>query len=269
MLASRAAPGTELEMALANEPTPGELPIGLPLAHLTANRWLEAILKAGQLEPRDCKIFSKQLLYFSYGGVFYRPSAMQTECATELPVALVFAPGVTSAVTRLFPFDSGAAAKGLFGADWSRKLAPFASRFSVTTKDALLDARRLIYHLFETNTRYLSGHAAATCKATLAPLPLLHDFLVSDLSSLNVDHRQRTVEGITEVAVALAQHLLWVGLPEFKTSTILRELYRWTAPNVIPVHTYGFTKNFNPSEIAARLEDRAKECVINRYASFV
>src|SRR5438309_6122 len=119
---------TELEMALAKEATPGELPIGLPLAHLTARRWFQSILKVDQLEPRPCKVLSKTLLYFSYGGVFYRTSTLQTERTSELPVALVFSPEMMSLISQLFPFDSGAVADNRFGPDWSRKLAPFASR---------------------------------------------------------------------------------------------------------------------------------------------
>ena len=259
---------TELEIALANEPVPAELPIGLPLAHLTARRWLQSILKAGQLEPRPCLVLAKALLYFSYGGVFYRTSTLQTERTTELPVALVFSPDVMNMISQLFPFDSGAVAGNRFGPDWSRRLAPFASRFSVKTTDALGDARRLVYHLFKTNPRYLSGRATSSGKLKQDPFPLLHEFLTTDLSSLGVDHRQRTIEAISEVAIRLGQHLLWIGIPQYRTSDVLNELYRWTAPIVVPFHTYDFTKNFNPSEIAARLEENAQECVIKRYSSF-
>lgn len=259
---------TELETALAKEPIPTDLPIGLPLAHLTARRWLQSILNIGHLEPRPCKVMSKTLLYFSYGGVFYRTSTLQTERTSELPVALVFSPDVMNLVSQLFPFDSGAVAANRFGPDWSLKLAPFASRFSVTTANALRDARRLVYHLFETNPRYLSGRATKNGTLKQDPFPLLQEFLSTDMSSLNVDHRQRTIEAISEVAIDLAQHLLWIGIPQCKTSTILKELYRWTAPNIVPFHAYDFTKNFNPSEVAARLEDKAHECVIKHYASF-
>ncbi len=238
---------TELEIALARESTPAQLPIGLPLAHLTARRWLQSILNVGQLEPRPCKVLSKTVLYFSYGGVFYRTSTLQTERTSELPVALVFSPNMMSVISQLFPFDSGAVADNRFGPDWSRRLAPFASRFSVTTTDALRDARRLVYHL---------------------PFPLLHEFLTTDLSSLNVDHRQRTIEAISEVAIELGRHLLWIGIPQFRTSAVLKELHRWTTPNILPFYTYDFTKNFNPAEMAARLEENAQECVIKRYANF-
>jgi hypothetical protein len=259
---------TELEVALIKEPSPAELPIALPLAHLTVCRWLQPILKVGRLEPRLCKVFSKKLLYFSYGGVFYRTSNLQTERVSELPIGLVFSPVVMNAISRLFPFDSGAMSRDLFGPDWSRRLDPFESRFSVNTKDALNDARRLIYHLFETNPRYLNGRASNAGKHKHAPLPLLQEFLVSDLSSLNVDHRQRTVEAISEVAFGLGTNLLWMGIPQRKFSTVAKELYRWTAPEVPSVQTYDFTKNFNPSQVSAVLEDMARAYVIKRYASF-
>jgi len=258
---------TELELALTSEPVPPELPIALPLAHLTARRWLQSILKCGRLEPRPCKVFSKSLLYFSYGGVFYRTSPLQTERVTELPVALVFSPEIMNAISRLFPFDSGAAAGDRFGPDWATRLAPFADRFAVNTTDALLDVRRLVYHLFETNPRYLKGSAASAGKLKRKPFPLLQEFLSTDLSSLSVDRRQRTIEAISEVAIGLGQHLLWIGMPQYQTSTVFRELYCWTKPNVVEPHTYDFSKNFNPSEIAARLEEKAFEAVVKRYST--
>jgi hypothetical protein len=98
------------------------------------------------------------------------------------------------------------------------------------------------------------------------PLPLLQEFLATDLSSLMVDHRQRTVEAISEVAFDLGKNLLWIGIPESRTSTVAKELYRWTKPDVPRVHPYHFTKNFNPSQIAAHLEESAYNFAIKQYA---
>jgi hypothetical protein len=257
---------TELEIALSAETVSAELPLALPLAHLTACRWLESIVKAGRLEPRPCKVFSKDLLYFSYGGVFYRTSKLQTEQATELPVALVFAPSVMNSVYQLFPFDSGAHADGRFGPDWTKKLGPVEQRFCINTSDALTDARRLVYHLFETNPQYLKG-IVGDGKHKQNPFPILHEFLTADLSSAGIDHRQRTIEAISKISVELGKNLLWIGLPEWNTSSVFKELYHWTAPTVPQFDTYSYTKNFNPSEIAARLEEKAYEAVIKRYAT--
>jgi hypothetical protein len=259
---------TELEIALNKEFTPTELPLGLPLAHLTASRWLASILNVGRLEPRPCKIFSKNLLYFSYGGVFYRTSKLPTEQATELPVALVFSPTVMNLISQLFPFDSGALAADMFGPEWTLKLAPHGKRFCINTTDALTDARRLVYHLFESNPQYLKGIAASSGKHKEDPFPLLYEFLTTDLSSRGVDHRQRAIEAISEIPIELAKHLLWIGFPAWETSSVLKELYRWTAPVLPQFETYEYTKNFNPSEIAARLEDKAYRAVIEKYAVF-
>ncbi|SRR6266436_3840838 len=260
---------TELEIALNRESTPTELPLGLPLAHLTACRWLASILRVGRLEPRPCKVFLKKLLYFSYGGVFYRTSKLQTEQATELPVALVFAPTVLDLISQLFPFDSGAAAAERFGLDWARKLAPFRKRFLVNTTDALMDARRLVYHLFKTNSQYLKGIPFGSGKHKRDPFPLLYEFLTTDLSSHEIDHRQRAIEAISDIPIELGKHLLWIGLPEWKTSSVLKDLYRSTAPTVPQFDTYKYTKNFNPTEIAALLEEKAYKAVIEKYTMFL
>jgi len=169
-------------------------------------------------------------------------------------------------ISQLFPFDSGAVAAERFGPDWARKLAVFSERFSVNTTDALMDARRLVYHLFETNPQYLKGIAANGGKHKKDPFPLLYDFLTTDMSPLGVDHRQRTIEAISDMSIQLGRHLLWIGLPEWNTSTVLKELFKWTAPDVPQFDIYDYTKNFNPSEVTARLEEKAYEFVIKRYA---
>lgn len=259
---------TDLETALAKESLPSKLPYALPLAHLTASRWLDAILGKGRLEPRPCKVFAKKLLYFSYGGVFYRTSSLQTEAATELPVAFVFSPAVMDVVSRLFPFDSGAMHAGRFGRDWSRRLSPFQSRFRVDTSDGSQKAQILLYHLFETNLSYLSGKPSTASTHKHRPLPLLYKFLNANLSSLKVDHRQRTIEAISDAAVELRRNILWVGFPRHKTSKVLKKLVRWTNPDIPQIWEYEFNRNYNPAEIAARLEEHAYNDVIKRYAEF-
>lgn len=248
---------SELETALAEESLPPKLPCALPLAHLTAWRWLDAILGSGRLEPRLCKVFDNKLLYFSYGGVFYRTSSLQTEATCELPVAFVFSPKVMDIVSRLFPFDSGAMHDERFGHNWAQKLAPFKSRFRVDTPKDSQNAQKLVYHLFETNPLYRRGNPSIASTKKHAPLPLLYEFLNANLSSLGVDHRQRTIEAISEAAVELGENLRWVGFPQRETSKVLKELLRWTSPRTPKFWEYEFTRNFNPAEIAAKLDDHA------------
>jgi hypothetical protein len=259
---------TELEVALKAEPAPKKLPVGLPIAHLSVQRWLRSILTVGQLEPRQCHVLREKVLYLSYGGVFFRTSAPSTENATELPVAFVFSPVALSLVSRLFPFDSGAMANGKFGPEWSRRLKPFQSRFSVNTTDALRDAGLLVYHLFETNRQYLKGEACGDGAGKREPIPLLRKFLTDDLSSIQVDHRQRTIEAIAEVDLKLRDSLEWIGVPEIDTLNVQDRLYHWTKPRMVEIHSYGFRKNFHPRELAAQLEQAAYEYVVRKYANF-
>jgi hypothetical protein len=259
---------TELEVALKNEPAPTDLPVGLPMAHLSVQRWLRSILSVGQLEPRQCHVLREKVLYLSYGGVFFRTSTPNTENATELPVAFVFSPVALSHVSRLFPFDSGAMASGKFGPEWSRRLSPFQSRFSVNTTDALQDAGRLVYHLFETNRQYLKGQACCDGAGKYEPFPLLREFLSADLSSIQVDHRQRTIEAIAEVDIKLRDTLEWIGVPEIDTLNVADRLYHWTKPRMVKIHSYGFRKNFHPRELAAQLEQAAYDYVVQKYANF-
>ena len=48
------------------------LPAALPAVHLTIARWFEGIVKDCVLVPRMCKVFQEEVLYFFYGGVFFR-----------------------------------------------------------------------------------------------------------------------------------------------------------------------------------------------------
>lgn len=259
---------TELEVALKAEPAPKKLPVGLPIAHLSVQRWLRSILTVGQLEPRQCHVLREKVLYLSYGGVFFRTSTPSTENATELPVAFVFSPVALSLVSRLFPFDSGAMADGKFGPAWTRRLKPFQSRFSVNTTDAVRDAGLLVYHLFESNRQYLNGQACNDGAGKHKPIPLLREFLTDDLSSIEVDHRQRTIEAIAKVDLKLRETLEWIGVPEIDTLNVEDQLYHWTKPRMVEIHSYGFRKNFHPRELAAQLEQAAHDYVVRRYANF-
>ena len=150
-------PPSELELSLRAVGTAADLPGELPVAHLTTAKWLRSILDAGKLIPRSCRVFHRDLIYFSYGGVFYRTSKMQSENAAELPVAMVFSPEVLDVCTRLFPFDSGAMADRVFGDGWYTAMEPFQDRFSIAGGDLSMAARLLVLSLYDTNERYVTG----------------------------------------------------------------------------------------------------------------
>jgi hypothetical protein len=255
----------ELQSALDLVATPPELPWPLPLAHLSIARWFEAIATGGRLEPCSCKVFGEKLLYFSYGGVFYRPKNLQTQNASELPIAFVFDPSLIELTDAAYPFDTGAVYDGRFGPEWTRKLSSFRSEFRVHPNGDPYGVCRLIYHLFGTNLDYLRGEPAASCGTKPPPLPLLCEFLSADLSGRGIDHRQRTVECLARTEVALGRTLLWIGFPDLLGRDFIT-ICRRTKPWVPQFFAYAYHKNFNPAQIAASLEQEAMK-LIDRFAS--
>jgi hypothetical protein len=102
----------------------------------------------------------------------------------------------------------------------------------------------------------------------MAPFPLLYDFLSANLSKLGVDHRQRAIEAICETEINIAKNILWIGFPEHRTASVLKALRECVGLNIPPFYTYDFTKNYNPTEIAARLEERAYKDVVERFVQY-
>lgn len=237
-----------------------ETPLPLPLAHLTLARWFESIIDQGYLKPHACKVFNRDLLYFSYGGVFYRAKTFQTQNASELPIAFVFDPTVLDSVDTLYPFDTGAMAEGKFGPEWTREFSSFRSHYRVALRRNALKVCDLVLHLFGSNRNYLRGEPAPSCATKPAPLPLLYRFLSTDLSPLGVDHRQRTIECLSTRTVRLSRTLIWIGFPDILGRDFIK-LYRWTKPWVPEFFPYPYHRNFNPEQIAAILEQEAAKTI--------
>lgn len=253
-----------LRTALKNESPLGKLPPPLPICHVSAARYLFTILDAGALQPRPCKVFLRDLLYMSYGGLFYRPHKIQTQRIAELPVGLVFSPATLASVTSVIPFDSGAMANNSHFGPWRARMHPFHDRFQLHTRKASDDAGSLIKLLYGTNKQYRRGRVTRQVAKCSDPLPLLASFLRADLTP-GVDHRQRSIECLMEQQLPLDQQLLWIGFPARRTDRVLGALYDQTRPHMPQFRTYDYTRNFNPAEMAATLEAWADEDVIQRF----
>lgn len=250
---------SSLDGALSSLEDVDAVPMELPIAHLSAARYFGAIAEEGQLEPRQCKVFRESYLYFSYGGVFYRTSQFQTENASELPIAFLFDPMVLTNVTSCFPFDSGAIASGAFG-EWSHRIAPIIDLFKVNTRNCHSKVPKLVYYLYQDNEHYLRGQPSDQCHGRPGPFPLLYEFLRCNLSHLGIDHRQRTIECLTQTAQLLHQGLIWIGLPDSLARDFFR-VYQWTRPSVPEFFLYPYHQNFNPAHLGMVLEQEAHKVV--------
>jgi hypothetical protein len=225
---------SDLNKALRDEAAPTSPLWPLPLAHLTAVRWLGSISRIGELHPTSCRVFNREILYLSYGGVFYRPDRLQTENPTELPIAFLFDPSLLDRVHEAYPFDTGAVASSLFGEPWTSVLREFEHFAIWPLHDSSLISLipKLVYHVFGCNKNYLRGNPSETCKLGNDPFPFLYDFLSADMSELRVDHRQRTIECLINRRLQLDETLIWIGYPDRCSAEIISLLEKYTLPRV-------------------------------------
>lgn len=251
-----------LDHAIKSLSLPGRGPLPLPIAHLSMVRSFDAIAKGGKLVPTQCDVFRTKLLYFSYGGIHYRASNKQSENAAELPLAFLFDPTVLDSIERYYPFDTGALAKRNLG-KWTRTLRPvFKRTFKVAGGDYRIPSK-MVHCIYGDNQQYLDGEVYSGCGGP-EPLPLLCQFLSTNLSSLGVDHRQRMIEGQKTKTLSLTKGLIWMAYPESRTTDykpLLRKIYERTKPSLPFFYSYSYHKNFNPSAVAERLQGKAAEFI--------
>lgn len=88
----------------------------MPLIHTTdAYRFSRHILKKRLIEPQPCEIFEEDLLYFFYGRPSYRVNSNQKKSfSAAYPVGIILHPDAVKYAKRVYPFDTGAYAGGLF-----------------------------------------------------------------------------------------------------------------------------------------------------------
>ncbi len=252
-----------LEDTISDLPEPPSLPLALPISHVSIARWFKSIAKDGHLEPRLCQVFGEELLYLFYGGVFYRPKNKPTQNVEELPIAFLFSPTLLERIIRFYPFDTGGMASGRFGT-WSTSLGPLMKDYKVNGNHHHTIPRKMIYHIFNSNESYLHGEPDPNCKSKPYPLPELFDFYSDDLTSFDIDHRQCIIECQTNEQIPLKNELLWIGFPESMTDAFIN-ICKWMEPVIPQFFAYESHRITIPSEMTAKLEEIAKQEVINRY----
>lgn len=249
---------SNLGQTLKSLPKPTAFPMALPPVHLTRASWFSSIVDKGQLEPLPDNVFNEEILYFFYGGVFYRTANKSTRDMMELPVAFLFDPSVLASFACYYPFDTGGLARGLFG-DWGTRLDSFKETFMVNGGDHTIPSQ-MVHYFYGSNENYLMGKVDPDLKNKPDPMPLLFDFFSDDLSSKGVDHRQYIIECQAHLPVPLNKGLLWVGFPDYYTGEFER-LIKLLEPSVPAYDKYDSHIIFNPTEIAAQLEMTAREHV--------
>jgi hypothetical protein len=206
-----------------------------------------------------CSVFGEPLLYFFYGGAYYRPLEGVTRNASELPVAFLFEPTILTKITHLYPFDTGALASGRLGATGDR-LKPNIKSFQVSGSDVQAPAR-LVHYLFGNNEKYIYGQLNPDTQTKPSPLPELYELMSQDLTAIGTDHRQCCIECQTSDPIDFGQNLAWLAFPEAEFETFVK-LYRTrTAPRMPSYYAYRSHVVGNPREITYDIHQKAVEFI--------
>lgn len=258
-----------LNQALDSLPCP---PIGakkllrpLPIAHLTSVESYEKIVECYALKAQNCHVFKRKLLYFSYGGIFHRFEKEPTGKAASLPVAFLFKPSLLARINYLFPYDTGAANKGLYRRN--KDLRNF-DKYKISNSGTGTElAPKLVYYFFGTNKHYLYGNVISNFKHKYIVLQNLFNFL--SLSDPKVDQRHRSIECQSENSISLLELLKgleWVGLP-VRNRDDFRDLYYKNDLIDLPrIHGYLYDNTSRSSDdITSKLEEVARQYLEERY----
>jgi hypothetical protein len=246
------------------EPPPQEV-LTLPIAHLTTVSSFENIINnGGALQPSRCRVFDRELLYFSYGGVFHRHRQEPTQETDVLPVALLFRHTVLDRMDCFFPYDTGAAYHQRY-AYWSQKLSQF-DRYQIPNNETYQLLSKLIHYTYGGNQNYTRGRAILG-ENEPEPLITLLQFLNDDLTPYGVDHRKNSIECQTSSLIDLGEvfdDILWIGFPdEERCIRQFARLCRSIESECLPAYdTYGTHTVETPSALARVLQEVAYQRII-------
>lgn len=243
---------------------PLNLPHTLPIAHLTVAKWFKTTVDGRELKPRECRVFHKDLLYFSYGGIFHRLDNKPKDDPIGAPIAFVFSPALLNKISWYYPYDTGAADKDKYGL-WSQKLRDF-ERFKLEGDGGYTVPCKLVYHIYGSNQNYMGQYVLSSYEKNLEPLSELFEFFNTNLTSIEVDHRKCVIECQLESPVSLLEDLLWVGFPESYTG-VFADLWNLTKKYAPKGYPYPCERVFTPDHWAHSLHQEAMRQVIRDYIS--
>lgn len=190
----------------------------LPLVHTTRSYNLRAILDEGCINPQPCDVFTEEsLTYFFVGRPAYKYKAENSTAeAWELPCCFVFESDAIGDIKRIFPFDSGAFAAGLYPS-YINNLP--LSEFEVQDPAG---PSKLIGSFFASPDHYFNmrpkSRDAFEQEYSLGPFDaelIATSRLAAEATTTSFDDRRFTIEVQTESATQLIESgLIAVILPE-------------------------------------------------------
>lgn len=238
--------------------------IPLPLVHLCKARFLEKITKDGELRPYFSEFFSEELLYFFYGGAFYRYEGKADE--EMAPVAFMMESTILSEGHRVMPYDTGGIRKELYG-KWGEKLKNWDKYVVAEQCDSNLcinSVLNFISCVYQSHENYLRGIIKELSPELLADEEFseLIDFYKDESNELDcVDLRRCMLECQFSSPVPFDGRLLWIALPRRLAGDMVGPLYQANSKRSFSVYTYDEHRLESPQELAIYVRNAAREYI--------
>lgn len=170
----------------------------MPMSHVTRYVAFEQFVAANQVPLNSaCPRNGSKATYLFYGAPFYRlphkaPHELSLDEVDELPMGLLIPSSQMAGVkAEIYPFDTGAWSKGLY----EPHLTPANScldDFVISSKDAPMDAAKLVTLLFGSNQEYVTGDFRAPRGSALNPV--VEKVMTLHRARMLADIRRRAIE---------------------------------------------------------------------------
>ncbi|WP_124430046.1 hypothetical protein [Pseudomonas sp. R2-37-08W] len=239
-----------------------ELPPILPLVHTCDCHTLREIISSKIIKPTLCPVFNEKLVYYFYGRPSYRLSdkGLTFNTSSVYPACLIIQPEEVKSITRIFPFDSGAYAAGLY----SNHLHKNSKQEDYLLGSNYPFVQKFVKFFYDNNQNYFDGKSTLE-KSTLQPCAYE---LESIYSLINVTHgelfdsRCYTIELQSSVSIEInSTALKAIVIPDSIANDTALAAYLYE--NEIEAITYS-TSRVAPSHLTPLVISKVREFYIDR-----
>lgn len=209
----------------------------LPFFHSCDSAYLQDILDAGELQPRQCKLYGEDLLYLFYGRPAYKSAdAGHSRLLFMMPVVFIVNYHAVTTVKRAVAFDSGAFPMYEGCLHKSMKLKEFEL---TPTKDSL---HKMIDYFYDGNDPYFNGEAKSGLKYDPVHFQVegYHTILTGNHKT-EVDDRKASLEVQLDYSIALNKNNIEsIIIPKhLANSPTIKNMLDAAQIPMIPITNYG------------------------------
>lgn len=233
------------EFIQTQEPAVGTL----PLIHISRAYDFDAVVRGDTIDPQPCEIFRRKLTYLFYGRPAYRAKdGNNARMEFEWPIIFVLDPDRIGHFHRIFPFDTGAFALGLYKKFFHQR----TDVMDFALDPAIDSARKLVGTCYLNHDEYYCGYSRKNVEipirqfeiqgvVELSRLPGVQDGAAGTLVR---DERSSAIEIQVSKPILLKEALLAIILPAPYMGDPVTQaaLARW---GVTEIHDYPTLHNMS------------------------